>query len=66
MKNVLKWSSLHSLKTNLRKFQFMILDDYTCYEHVLKISLICVQSSDDITLLGVIIDKIFNSQKAYS
>ena len=35
----------------------MILGDKTCYEHILKINLTCVQSSDDVTLLGVIIDK---------
>ena len=35
----------------------MILGDKTCYEHILKINLTCVQSSDDVTLLGVMIDK---------
>ena len=32
----------------------MILRDKTCYEHILKINLTCVQSSNDVTLLGVI------------
>ena len=35
----------------------MILGDKICYEHILKVNLTCVQSSDDVTLLGVIIDK---------
>ena len=57
MKNVLKWFMLNSLKANPGKFQFMILGDKTCYKHILKINSICVQSSDDVTLLGVMIDK---------
>ena len=36
MKNILKWFSLNSLKANPGKFQFMILDDETYYEHILK------------------------------
>ena len=35
----------------------MILGDRICYEHILKTNLTCVQSSDDVTLLGVIMDK---------
>ena len=35
----------------------MILGDKTCYKHILKINSTCVQSSDDVTLLGVTIDK---------
>ena len=35
----------------------MILGYKTCYEHLIKINLTCVQSSDDVTLLGVINDK---------
>ena len=54
---VLKWNRVNSLKANRGKFQFMIHSDETCYENILKINLTCVQSSDDITLLGVIIDK---------
>ena len=57
MKNVLKWFMLNSLKANPGKFQFMVLGDKTCYKHILKINSICVQSSDDVTLLGVMIDK---------
>ena len=57
MKNVLKWFMLNSLTANLGKFQFMILDDKTCYNHILKINSTCVQSSNDITLLGIMIDK---------
>ena len=57
MKNVLKLFMLNSLKANPGKFQFMILGDKTRYKHILKINSICVQSSDDVTLLGVMIDK---------
>ena len=57
IKNVLKWFMLNSLKANPGKFQFIILGDKTCYKHILKINSTCVQSSDDVTLLGVMIDK---------
>ena len=57
MKNILKRFSLDSLKANPGKFQFLILGNKTCYKHMLKISLTCVQSSDDINLLGTMIDK---------
>ena len=56
MKNILKWFRLNSLNANPGKFQFIILGDKTCYEHILKINLTCVQSSDGVTLWGVIID----------
>ena len=56
MKNILKWFRLNSLKANPGKFQFMILGDETCYKHTLKINLTRVHSSDDVTLLGVMID----------
>ena len=48
---------LKSLKGNPGKFQLMILGDKTCYKHILKINWTCVESSDDVTLLGVMIDK---------
>ena len=57
MKNILKWFRLNSLKANTGKFQFMILGDKSCYEHILKINLTCAQSSDNVTLLGVITDE---------
>ena len=57
MKNILKWFRLNSFKANCGKFQFMVLGDKTCYKHILKINLICVQSSDGVTLLGVMICK---------
>ena len=52
----LKQSRLNSLKAKPGKFQFMIIGDKTCYKHILKIDSTCVQSSDNVTLLGVIID----------
>ena len=58
MINILKWFGLSSLKANPRKFQFMILGDKTCYKHISKINLTSVQSSDDVTLLGVMITRI--------
>ena len=63
MKNMLKWSGLNFSKANLEKFQFMILGDKTCYEHVLKTDLTCVQPSNDVTLLGAIIDKSLSFKK---
>ena len=57
MKNILKWFRLNSLKANQGKFQFMILGDKTCYKHLLKINSTCVQPSDDVTLLGIMIGK---------
>ena len=53
----IEWLMLNSLKANPGKFQFMILGEKTCYKHILKINSICVQSSDDVTLFGVMIDK---------
>ena len=47
MKNMLKWFRLNNLR----------VCDKTSYEHLLKIDLTCVQSSDDVNLLGVIIDE---------
>ena len=41
----------------------MIFGDKTCYEHILKSNLTCFQSSEDVTLLGVIIDKSLTFKK---
>ena len=41
----------------------MILGNKTCYEDTLKINLTCVQSSRDVTLLGVITDKTLTFKK---
>ena len=57
MKNILKWFRVTSLKANLGKLQFMILGNKACYKHILKINSNCVRSSDDVTLLGIMIDK---------
>ena len=59
----MKWFRLNSLKANPGRFQFMILFDKICYEHILKINLTCVQFSDDVTLLGVIIGKSLSFKK---
>ena len=65
MKNVLKWLMLNSLKADAGKFQFMILGDKTCYKHILKINSTCVQSSDAVTLLGVMIHKNLTFKKYF-
>ena len=57
MKNIFKQFRLNSLKANPGKIQFIILGNKNCYKHILKINLTCVQSSDDVTLLGVMTDK---------
>ena len=58
MKNILKSFRLNALKANPGEFQFMILDDKNCHEHMLKTNLIYVQSNDDVTILSGILDKI--------
>ena len=63
MKNILKWFRLNCFKADPGEFQFKILGDKTCYEHMLKINLTCVQSSDDVTLLGIITDKSLTFKK---
>ena len=57
MKNILKQFSLNSWKANPGKYQFIIISDKACYEHILKIYLTCVQSNHDVTPLGLLIDK---------
>ena len=57
MKNILKWFRLNSLKANPGKFKFMMVRDKSYYKYILKTNLTYVQSSDDLTLLGVMIDK---------
>ena len=64
-KNILKWFRLNSLKANPGKFQFMILGDKICYKHILKINSTCVQSSDDVTLLGLMIEKNLSFKNIY-
>ena len=41
----------------------MIVGDKTCYEHLLKINLTCVQPSNEVTLFGVITDKSLTFKK---
>ena len=54
---ILYWFRLNSLKANPGKFQFMILGDKSHHKHILKINSIKVEASDDISLLGITIDK---------
>ena len=56
-KSILNWFRLNSLKVNPGKFQFMILGDKYHHKHILKINSIKVEASNDILLLGILIDK---------
>ena len=56
-KSILNWFRLNSLKVNPGNFQFMILGDKSHHKHILKINSIKVEASNDILLLGILIDK---------
>ena len=56
-KCILNWSWLNSLKANPGKVQLMILVDKSHHKHILKITSIKVEGSDDVLLLGNKIDK---------
>ena len=45
------------MKANLGKFQFMILGHKSHHKHIFKINSIKVEASDDVLLLGIIIDR---------
>lgn len=63
MKHILKRFRLNYFKADLGEFQLKILGDKTCYEHMLTINLTCIQSSNDVTLLGIITDKSLTFKK---
>ena len=65
IKNILKWFRLSSLKANPRNFQIMILSDKTYCKHILKINSTCIQSSNYVTLLGIMIDKNLTFKKHF-
>ena len=54
-KSILNWFRLNSFKTIPEQFQFKNLGDKSHYKHILKI--IKVETSDDVLLLGITIDK---------
>ena len=56
MENLLLWFKVISLKVNLRKSEFMILNKI-CYKHFLDIGSITVKESDEVELLGITFDK---------
>ena len=56
-KSILNWLRLNSLKANPEKFQFMIFGDKSYHKHILKMNSIKIETSDDVLLLGVTIDK---------
>ena len=56
-KSILSWFRLNSLKANPGKSQLMILRNKSHHKYILKINSIKVEASDDVSLLGVTIDK---------
>ena len=57
LNNVLAWFNNNSLKANPRKFQFMVLGTKEADSFVLNLGNKKIESSTEITLLGVKIDK---------
>ena len=56
MINVSKWFKVNSMKANLKKFQFMILGKGTRQTITLNINNIKIRESQNVELLGLIID----------
>ena len=57
LNNVLAWFNISSLKANPGKFQFMVLGTKEADSFVLNIGKSKIESSTEVTLLGVKIDK---------
>ena len=57
LNNVLAWFNINSLKANPGKFQFMVLRTKEADYFVLNIGKNKIESSTEVTLLGVKIDK---------
>ena len=57
LSNVLAWFNANSLKANPRKFQFMVLGTKEADSFVLNLGNNKIESSTEVTLLGVKIDK---------
>ena len=57
LQTVLAWFHINSLKANPGKFQFIVLGTHEEDFFVLNISKIRIESSTEVTLLGVKIDK---------
>ena len=57
LNNVLTWFNIDSLKANPGKFQFMVLGTKEADSFVLNIGKNKIESSTEVTLLGVKIDK---------
>ena len=57
LNNVLAWFNINSLKANPGKFQFMVLGTKEDGSFILNISKNKIESSTEVTLLGVKIDK---------
>ena len=57
LNNVLAWFNINSLKANPEKFQFMVLGTKEADSFVLNIGKNKIESSTEVTLLGVKIDK---------
>ena len=63
MKSLLFWFKINSLKTNPRKFQFMILGKKNRLKCSLKIGSIAIKESNEVELLGITIIKALNFKK---
>ena len=57
LNNVLDWFNINSLKTNPSNFQFMVLETKEKDSFVLNIGKNKIESSTEVTILGVKIDK---------
>ena len=57
LSNALAWFNINSLKANPGKFQFMVLRTKEADYFVLNIGKSKIESSTEVTLLGVKIDK---------
>ena len=57
LNNVLTWFNANSLKANSRKFQFMVMGTKEADSFVLNLANNKIESSAEVTLLGIKIDK---------
>ena len=56
MQNILKWFKVNSMKSNPKKFQFMILGKSTIQSIILNINNIKIRESWSVVLLGLTTD----------
>ena len=63
MRSLLYWSRINSVKANPGKCQFLILGKKNRLKYRLKIGSVTVKESDEVEILGIIIDKALNIRK---